>query len=379
MTEPAAPGEDELFNPELATPAWRRRLKASDTGRLAAMLYRRRRVPAQLLRAPGGLRGKPLPAPDPAARRRVRCVVWVPAGPGALDGVLAAWESVQASSPGEVALLVTDDWSPDAHADAITAHIPEALVVRPRFPSGGPPRLWPVTALAVATALRHFDFDLLVKFDADALVTGPGVVDALVSAIASAQSDAVAVGAEDAGTPAAALASAVPVGIGGAFITRPDGAEETDRDYHRRVLDGEVPHDDQLAAWERAARESGWPPGAIVQGSCVVMTRAYCAALADAGALTYRQRLRTIVSEDLLLTMLAYALGFRAASFGGPRGPLAIANKHLPLPLDELVDPESPWLVAHSTRVGLDGESENEVRRRASLARERWPQPTAAR
>ena len=56
MAEQRPPGDAELFNPELATPAWRRRLKASEFGRVAAMLYRRRRAPGLMLRAPGGLR-----------------------------------------------------------------------------------------------------------------------------------------------------------------------------------------------------------------------------------------------------------------------------------------------------------------------------------
>jgi hypothetical protein len=377
VPEHGPPGEAELFNPEMATPAWRRSLKASEFGRIAAMIYRRRRLPNQVLRAPGGLRvPRPTP-PAPADRQRVRCVVWIPAGPGALEGLLAAWESVVASSPGEVALLVTDDWSPDAHAAAVGAHVPDAVVVRTRVPSGGPPRLWPVTALAIATALTHFDFDLLVKFDTDALAVGPGWVDGIAAAIAAAQAISPAVGPEDAGTPAARLGSAVPVGIAGAFIDRPDGAVETDRDYHRRVLAGERPRDARLAGWAARAEAGGWPAGSIVQGGCLVLTRALCEALAAEGTFSYRPRLRTIVSEDLLVTLLAYALGFRAASIGGLAGPLAIANKHLPVGLDELLDVSSPWLVAHSTKVGLGGESESEVRARAEVARRQWPRARA--
>ncbi len=372
MAELRHPSGEELFNPELQTAGWRRRLKASEAGRIAAALYRRRRLPRQLLRAPGGLRSADLPVPRPDARRRVRAVVWIPAGPGALDGLLAAWQSVAASSPGEVALLVTDDWSHDAHAAAIHAHVPDAIVVRTRVPSGGPPRLWPVTALALRTALAHLDFDLFVKFDTDALAVGPGWVEGVAAGITRAQASSPVIAAEDAGTPAAALPAAAPVGIAGSFIERPDGEHETDRPYHRRVLAGELPHDPVLAEWVAAAERGGWPAGSIVQGGCLVVTRALAEAIAGCGALDYRPRLRTIVSEDLLITILAYAQGFRAASLGGPLGPLAIANKHLPLPLDELVDPSTRWLVTHSTKVGLDGEPEALIRDRVRVASEAW-------
>lgn len=370
MADPRHPSGEELFNPELQTAGWRRRLKASEPGRVAAALFRRRWLARQLLRAPGGLRATSVGAPT--ERRRVRAVVWIPAGPGALDGVLAAWESAAASSPGEVALLVTDDWSHDAHAAAIHARVPDAIVVRTRVPSGGPPRLWPVTALALRAALAHFDFELFVKFDTDALAVGPGWVDGIAAAIAAAQEAAPIHADEDAGTPAAALPSATPVGIAGSFIERPDGEQETDRPYHRGVLGGELPHDAQLAAWVAGAERGGWPAGSIVQGGCLVVTRALAEAIGANGALDYRPRLRTIVSEDLLITVLAYALGFRAASLGGPLGPLAIANKHLPLPLDELVDPASRWLVTHSTKVGLDGEAEAVIRERVRVASGGW-------
>ena len=164
----------------------------------------------------------------------------------------------------------------------------------------------------------------------------------------------------------------VPIGIAGAFVDRPDGQVEIDSPYHRRVLDGELPHDMTLADWHRRALSNGWPHGEIVQGGCLILTRDCCEAMAAEGALTYRPRLRTIVSEDLLLTVLAYALGFRAASLGSERGPLAVANKHLPVPLADVADPSSRWLVAHSVRLGLDGEDEAQVRAAAVAARAHW-------
>lgn len=359
--EPAAPGALEHFNAESSTPPWRRKIKASEAGRVAAALYRRRRLPQLVLRAgrahePGG----------PNARRTVHTVVWIPAGPGpgAVDDVVEAWASATASSPGEVGLLVTDDWMPKADAARLRDAVPDSVIVRSRIPSGGPPRLWPVTALAIETALHRFDFQHLVKFDTDALATGPGWAEGIATAIAHAQSE------PPVGGPGAAME--VPIGIAGAFVDRPDGAVEIDAPYHRRVLDGELPRDPRLADWHRRALSGGWPHGEIVQGGCLVLTRACCDAIAAEGALTYRPRLRTIVSEDLLLTVLAYALGFRAASLGSERGPLAVANKHLPVPLGEVVDPSSRWLVAHSVRLGLAGEDEAQVRTSAREARQRW-------
>lgn len=357
MAERAKPTEEQRFNPELQTPLWRRKLKASEAGRLGAALYRRRRAPRQILNAPGGRKAERIGAP--AERRRVRAVVWMPAGPGDRDVLLDTYASAHASSPGEVALLVTDDWTPDATRAAIQAVVPDAVVVRPRIPSGGPPRMWPVTKLALHAALTHFEFDYLIKLDTDAIVVGPDWISVIDEAVQAA-------------------AGPRPVGIAGTFRDRPDGEQETDAPYHRKVLAGELPHDAKLADWHGRALVGGWPEGNIVQGGCLVLTRALCDAIAAEGGVTYTPRLRTIVSEDLLLTVLAYATGFQAGSLGGPAGPFAIANKHLPLPLDELVDPASRWRVTHSTKVGIDGEPEAEVRERARAARADWPARTPA-
>lgn len=356
MTEGRAPRDEERFFPEAATPAWRLRLKATEPGRLLAAVYRRRRLPKQILRAPGGLRRGAMPVP--AVRRRVKLVCWIAAGPGEQERLLDTWAAAAASSPGEVALLVTDDWTPDCHAAAIVAQVPDAVVVRTSVPTGGPPRLWPAAALALETALAQFDFELLVKLDADALVVGPDWAGSIAAAITAREG-------ED--------ERELPVGIAGAFRERPDGGRELDEPYHQRVLAGEIAHDARLADWVRRARAVGWPHGAIVQGGCMVLTRTCVEAIAAEGALAYRPRLRTIVSEDLLLTVLAYATGHSAASLGGPDGPLAIATKHLPLPLDELLDHASPWRVTHSTKVGLDGEPEAQLRAAAKRARASWP------
>lgn len=375
------------FNPELATPSWRRRLKASEPGRVLAALYRRRRLPKQVLGAPGGLRAAKTQPPAPGDRRRVRAVCWMPAGPGAQQALLDTWASAVASSPGEVALLVTDDWTSDCDAASLRALVPDALVVRPRLPTGGPPRLWPVTTLAIEAALAHFDFDLLIKLDTDALVVGEGWIDAISAAVAADEPSELSVaryagsrmGGNGSGEQPAPIQDREhwppdrrQVGIAGAFRERADGGLETDEDYHRRVLAGEDAHDPVLSAWVARARDAGWPDGSIVQGGCLVLTRPLCEAIVTTGATRYTPRLRTIVSEDLLLTVLAYAFGFRAASLSGPAGPMAIANKHLPVELGELLDPDSRWVVTHSTKVGLGGEPESELRERARDARQRW-------
>lgn len=54
------------------------------------------------------------------------------------------------------------------------------------------------------------------------------------------------------------------------------------------------------------------------------------------------------VAEDSLITMLAYAAGFRAADFGGPGQPFGIWDVGLPMPPEELI--RQNRLVAHAMK-----------------------------
>lgn len=352
-----------LFDAGADSAPWRKRAKQTEAGRLVAALYRRRKLPGQLWRA------RPLRGPEVAAgtggmqpeRRTVKAICWISAGPGSYERVLDTWASVKASSPGdgEVALLVVDDWTHDCTAQAITAQIPDAVVVRTPFPTVGAPRLWPVMATALRAAQRHFDYELILKFDDDALAVGPGVRQA-VAALLTEQAESSA-------------PSELPVGLVGPYGVRPDGELEGDEPYHTAAVAAEERRDRTMREWAQRARANGWREGSTVQGGAMALTRPLVDAFEAGGAFEYVPRLRTIMSDDITVTVAAYAFGFRALEAGGPSGPYAFANKHLPLPLERLLDPDSPWLVAHSTRVGMAGEPEAEIRSRVRAARAQWP------
>ncbi len=134
MTERAAPSAEEAFNPERSTAPWRRRLKASEPAAWLPPFIAAASPSAGAPRAaPRSRSGAASRAPGRARRdldsRGPRRACRAARGMGERARLLT----------GEVALLVTDDWSADAHAAAVQALEPEALVVRTALPSGGPP------------------------------------------------------------------------------------------------------------------------------------------------------------------------------------------------------------------------------------------------
>jgi hypothetical protein len=192
-----------------------------------------------------------------------------------------------------------------------------------------------------------------VKLDTDAIVTAPGFSSALADALAGAPN----------------------AGIAGSYRIRADGQAE-DHLYHRAVLERERVSDERLDAAVRRAEERGWRSGDAVQGGVLTLTRAACESLRDDGWLEWRPAWHSQLAEDFLLTLFTIAGGRDALSLGGPDGILAIANKFLPLPTDEIID--GPWVAAHSVNHGFHGESQEQLRERFREARRWWYASTRA-
>jgi len=338
--------------PEAESVPVRRWAKRYLPGRMAAALWRRRRTPLLALAAERAerrdRRAGSIPPPLPR-RREVLAVVCIPSGPGDPERILDTIDSIRASDGDTSQILVVDDCSVTAREAVIRQRFPEVEVVRTRMPSGGLPNIWPPLRTGIEHALAHYDFSLFVKFDTDAIATGPD--------FSTRSHDA--------------LAAAPEAGLAGSFRTRADGRPE-DHVYHADVLERELPHDPCLALAARRAQAAGWRPGDTVQGGVTLFSRVACERLRDEGWLDWPRPWHSNIAEDFAVTIFVRACGLEALSVGDPEsGLLAVAAKGLPLPKQELAG--GPWVAAHSTRVGLHGESESELRDYFRAQRAGWP------
>ena len=328
-------------------------LKRTGLGRRLAALRRRRRVPQAAWRARRAARedrrrGRPDPPPPPSPRK-VRSVVCFLAGPGQLEPLLDSIESVRRSDGDDTQVIVVDDGTADVRAADVREHFPEVDVVRNRLATGGPPNLWPTTQMGLRRALERYDFEQWIKMDTDALITGPALSESLLGRIAAAGGN---------------------VGMAGCHGIRADGQIETYA-WHASVLAREEPHDAILREAARRARANGWRDGEQVHGGVFTVTRAACDAIAAEGWLDWKRPWHSLTSEDFTLALFCRALGFDLLSIGGPDGIIATANKHTPLPKEQIAD--GPWIAAHSVRHGVDGEDEAQLRDFFRERREGWP------
>lgn len=332
---------------------WPWAAKRFPVGRMAAALRRQRRAPINALRARAAEAGDRRAGrlPHPLARRPgSRTVVMFPSGPGRWPQLADSIEAVQASDGDRSQILVVDDSTVDTRESVIRARFPEVDVIRKPYPTGGPPATWPVYRWGLLHALEHYDFEIFVKMDTDAVVTGPGFSDAVV----------------------ARLAAAPKAGLAGCYRQRCDGAPE-DTTYHAAVLEREVPHEPQLRSALELAEAHGWHRGAVVHGGVQCITRPALEALAGSGWLAWRRPWHSQTSDDCVISMFVTACGFELLSIGDPNGIFAVANKYLPLPKEEVAD--GPWVVTHSTKQGVRGEGEEELRSYFRARRARWTRP----
>jgi hypothetical protein len=229
----------------------------------------------------------------------------------------------------------------------VRARFPEVDVVRIPYPTGGPPSGWNVMRAGILHAIAHYDFQLYIKMDTDALITKPGFSETVLARLAG----------ED------------RVGIAGSCGVRCDGQIE-DSAYHALILDREMHRSRVLrSAFERAIA-AGWRAGDLVQGGTLCITPQAAAQLHADGYLHWRRPWSSQLPDDLLISMFAAACGYSLLSIGGPDGIFAVGNKYIPLTKEQIVT--GPWAVAHSTREDVASTQESALRAFFRQQRESW-------
>jgi len=332
------------------SPPWKLFIKRFLAGRMIAAAWRRRGTPVATRRARRAdredQRAGRVP-PSTPRRRSVRSVVCFLSGPGRPAELLDSIDSVLASDGEDSQILVIDDFSIDSREVVVRERYPQVDVLRLGVPSGGPPRMWPHVSLALKHALESFDFELFMRLDTDAVAVGPHLSRRTLEVVGGRER---------------------PV-LAGSVVVRADGAPE-DHGYHARVIQREQRYDRVLSSALDQALAQGWTPGRVVQGGALCLTRGAADAMAARGWVDYRQPWHSNATDDLLLSVFTSAIGGELLSIGDPGGIFAVANKHLPVPTAELV--QGGWLIAHSTRRGLDGEDEEDLREVFRADRASW-------
>lgn len=284
---------------------------------------------------------------------RVALAVVIPAGPA--DDILDTVESVLAYTEPPRLVVVVDDTGRDLAGTLQSMSEDVEVLPPPPGRQGWNARIWLNVAIGYRHAVSTATFDVLLRLDADALMIGPGLVEAAAERFARDQrigmlgSSRLGMdgGARDLSWPAAAL-------------KRECGLRGLNRPVMRRGL----------RALRREARKHGYEDGEHALGAAYLQPGAAVRAIADRGWLELAGLERTSLADDHLFGLMTVAAGFRIAEFGGPDDPLALGWKTLPASPAELL--ARGKLATHSARGWADLD-EREVRAQFRRAREARP------
>jgi hypothetical protein len=281
---------------------------------------------------------------------RVRAVVVMPVGPAddAADSIRSALHYL---GPSRAVVVLDDTWDARRRDEMIDLGR-EVHVIPSSGELGKLGGLFLKLAAGYRYALRRFDFEVILRMDADALVIGPRPEDDAIEAFASRPD----------------------VGLLGSFRVRSDGAPR-DMEPVARLLRHEagLPGIRRpsrwrlLRRWLREAHANGYADGEHVLGGAYFHRRECVADIARRGWLDPAPLATSPLGEDHLMSLLTVAAGWGMDDFGGPAGILALRWQGMPMHPDELM--RRGKKITHSVRSWTDM-GEEEIRARFAAARE---------
>jgi hypothetical protein len=279
----------------------------------------------------------------PEAQRLCDLVVIIAVSDGEWQGVSDLLESLETYIDCDYQVVAVDDATTDGTHDRLlqagiwTVRNPEKLTFYGLDLS---------LRRAFYQALRLFESSIYLKIDPDALIIGPGLYEAMQAKFAEDQS----------------------IGLIGTLHVDWNGQPRDLSECRDRMLLVKK----TLGEPYGLAIRNGYEAGDGVQGGAYAISRACLREMDNRGWLRPSRKYNPPivrgrqVPEDSLITMLAYAAGYRVADFGGPGQPFGIWDVGLPMSPEELVAQNR--LVTHSIK--YDDQDSIETRKYFKIMRD---------
>ena len=197
-------------------------------------------------------------------------------------------------------------------------------------------------------ALKLYKFDYIIKIDTDALVTGANLFEYIDNYFRTNNNR---------------------IGLIGSYRVRADGEKRTRWQwalylfyliYFKKLLSKESLI---WKAYKTKAQQNGYKLGESVLGGVYVFSYECIRKIIETypyNSIVDDKLYLTKIGEDVIFSLLTFASDFRIGDFGRPDDPIAIAQNFLPISKEEVTKKNKKLI--HSTKKGLNGESEEELR-----------------
>ena len=267
-------------------------------------------------------------------KQQVKLVVVIPVGAlsskNRYEHMVDTIESIQHYATPNHKIVIQDNSAPMHLGDRLLKEFPRLDVVRAPLNYGLFGGLYKSLSLALLHVHSTYQYQVLMKMDTDALMTGPGIEDDAIRFFD--------------GHPG--------VGEIGHRLYEGDGIK-----YPAQTIGREVSMYGWLRDRERCttmrlymqqAEANGYIIGEHVLGGTAIYHPEFIDLLVKHDMLLREELRRTMLQEDHLWGLLCYAVGLKVARFHIPEQPLAVVWKGLPCSPDDLVKVNAK--IVHSTR-----------------------------
>lgn len=268
-------------------------------------------------------------------KQRVSLVVILPVGPlgsrNHLHHIIDTVSSVTHYAVPNRQIIIQDNSHPLHLGDKLQQTFPELVVIRTPENYGLYGGLYKAESLALLYAYSAYDFQVLIRMDADALMIGPGL-----------EEDAIRFFAMNPNTGLLGNHLATGEGIAWARkeLMKQIGAQGWIRDRKRAA---------RLHQLVSLAQDHGYQLGEHVLGGAVIFNPVLLQKLVDNGLLLNEDLRRAKLQDDHLFGLLCKAVGMKLGEFNAEGYPMAVAWKNLPDSPQALV--QSGKKLVHSTRL----------------------------
>ncbi len=241
-------------------------------------------------------------------KKELDLVICVPVGPGEVLGIVDLIESAKCYLDGRYRFVVVDD-SGSLEVWRAVRKYSEVDYLR-NWRRRGFRKLPQTIRKCYRYALQNYQFPFILKIDADALITGPGLIHDIKEHVTR--------------HPKAGM-------LGSYRIT----SENTTREFS---LMGDILKENWIY-WKEIiekAQRFGYELGENTQGGAYVITRPCLEDMQRAGYLIAKPR-GTVYVEDVTFSLYSRSLGYELHDFAKVGQPFAIAWRGLPIPKEEVV------------------------------------------
>lgn len=288
-------------------------------------------------------------------KKNIRCVYLLPYYDGDIKSLIDTIDSILYYDKGSFKIVCVNDCQKNENLefvgkkfsdnDCIIDFIPKYDLSWPRNGYGP---LFCKLYQAVEYAMGRYCFKYLMKLDTDALMTGGKIFDYLDGYFSS---------------------HTQKIGLLGSYRIKCDGIKRTRWRwalylFFLAFFTGKIRRNSML--WSEClprAWDNGYRIGESMLGGAYICTYKYLKEMTERypyKRLSDDYLQNTKIGEDVLFSLLAYAVGYKIADFATPSDPLAIGHKNLPLSKEVILEEEKQ--IIHSVKEGRDGETEDDLR-----------------